>query len=382
MRIAASRLLRAILPALVAVAAGFCAVNAAPTADSVRVAADAAVTEVTLVFDAPAEAEAFTLDDPPRVVADFPGARLALPPTAGAGLVTRLRHGLGAPGRARLVLDLAAPAAVSLRRDGAALTLRLTATDAARFRAGAGWPAGLGPAFALPPGAARPTVAIDPGHGGADPGAIRGGVREKDVTLAFSRDLAARLRAEGFAVALTRDADVFVPLTERVARARDAGADLFLSIHADALPRDAASGVSIYTLSGAASDAEAEALARRENRADAAAGGAFAGEDPDVAAALIDLVRHETLAEGERMARALLAALPRDDLLSGRPHRSAAFRVLKAPEMPSALIEIGFLSSARDRARFEDPAWRARAVSAITEAVTAWFAERRVATAD
>jgi N-acetylmuramoyl-L-alanine amidase len=343
----------------------------------------AAETRVDLLFDAPlgAPGAPFALDDPPRLLLDLPEARWAAQTPPPAGLVTALRFGLAAPGLSRLALDLAAPARVAgvvLTPEGAGmrLTLRLVPEAADRFAARAGWPPGAarheaGPAGAPPPAARR--IVLDPGHGGADPGAVRMGLREKDVTLAFAQDLAPRLAARGWAVSLTRADDRFLSLSERVAVAQALRADAFLSIHADTVLQGDASGASVYVLSAEASDAEAAALAARENRVDLLGGLDLPAADEDVARALIALVRGPTMARSRALGAALVEGLSRRvAVLPSAPLRGAGFRVLKAPDVPSALLELGFLSSEADRARLADPAWRAEAAEAVAEALDAW----------
>ena len=366
-------------------AAPLCAGGAPPaglSASAIAVQADADRTIVTLRLDGQPDFESFALTDPDRLVLDFPEMAWPAAPPAPAGLAAGLRYGLAAPGRSRLVIDLAAPARLAAARyraegGGAALSLELAPESRAAFDAAAGWPPALGPLVPGPAPADRLRIALDPGHGGIDGGAVRGGLTEKTVTLAFARALAQRLEAAGFEVTLTRDRDVFVPLDERVRRAAAARADLLLSLHADVVLRGEASGVSVYTLSAEASDAEAAALAERADAADALAGGAAAGAGRDVARALIDLVRADALAASGRLGETLVAAFrSRVPVLSGRPLRSAGFRVLKSPDIPSALIELGFLSSAEDRARLTDPEWRDRAIAAVVAAVEGWAAAR------
>ena len=335
-------------------------------------AADGAADRVTVTFDRAPAFTLSTLNDPPRVVVDLPLTEWrADPPAAGPGLARGVRFGLATPGRSRLVVDLAGPARTSATlepgADGVALTLTLRAQDAAAFAAGA--------AAAPPPPAApqrAPIVAIDPGHGGIDPGAAQGGLIEKDVTLAHAQALRAALERAGLRVALTRDADVFLGLGARVALARAAGAEVLVSLHADAVPQPEVAGVSIYTLSARASDADAAALAARENRAELVLEAAFPGVESDVAHLLAPQVRRETAQASARLGAALVAALSAQPLLPGRPLRAAGFQVLRAPDMPAALIELGFLSSPADRARLTDPAATVSTAQAVAAGLDAW----------
>jgi N-acetylmuramoyl-L-alanine amidase len=231
-----------------------------------------------------------------------------------------------------------------------------------RYLAGAAAALGSG-AIAAPVGAAqvrgkppapprRHLVILDPGHGGVDPGTIGvSGVYEKDVALSTTRELAALLEStQRYRVVLTRTSDEFVPLPERVARARAAGGELFLSIHADALPDSGMRGASVYTLSEEASDQQAAALAARENKADLVAGIDLSRHAPEVSNILFDLARRQTNNLSIGLARKLVSELGHDIRLLNNSHRSAGFAVLKAPDIPSALVELGCLSN-RDEDR-------------------------------
>jgi len=340
-----------------------------------------------LVFDlsGPARVEPFTLTDPPRIVLDFPAlAWPGGPPRTGPRGVAAIRFGLFRPGRMRMVIELDRPmllreAFVAPRGGHHRLEIALAPSDSESFAAATGRPAAALWTAARRPSPASPgqiVVAIDPGHGGIDPGAEIDGLREKDIVLEIGLMLAERIDATGGMVPfLTREDDRFVPLAERIRLARAAGAHLFLSLHADSLRWGEVSGMSVYTLSPTGSDAAADAFAERENRADVLAGADLAGVADDVTRLLIDLARRASGAESMRLAESLLAGLGDGvDLLDTRPHRRGNFYVLKAPDMPSALIELGFLTSEADRARLRDPAWRARVVARIVAGVEAWAA--------
>jgi N-acetylmuramoyl-L-alanine amidase len=217
-------------------------------------------------------------------------------------------------------------------------------------------------------------VVLDPGHGGIDPGAEADGTQEKDLMLTFARELREVLmRAGGFEVVLTRDADEFVSLERRVALAHRAGADVFVSLHADALSGARARGASVYTLSDSASDAASAALAERHNRADILAGVDLSGKDDVVADVLMDLARMETQPRADHLAEVLLDTLRAADLpLLSRPQRHAGFSVLKAPDIPSVLIELGFLSSQRDLKNLRDADWRAQVAETLRDALGTW----------
>jgi len=224
----------------------------------------------------------------------------------------------------------------------------------------------------------RRRVVIDPGHGGNDPGTI--GVRgshEKDVTMAVARELRRQLLAsQRYDVALTRERDEFVSLGERVQRARAAKGELFLSLHADAIHRPDVRGASVYTLSEKASDARAAALAAKENRADAIAGLDLSHQKPDIAAILIDLVQRETKNQSATFANILLPELARDMRLLDRSHRFAGFAVLKAPDVPSVLVEMGYLSNREDEKLLNAPAHQAKLAATLTRAVGRYFASQ------
>jgi len=324
----------------------------------------------------------FTLDAPPRLVIDVEGAFAAGfdPAPLVAGPVEAARAGPVRPGWARLVLDLSRPMTVETAE------LRDTALEVALRRAGAGefsarsgpppgvWAPGADRAAPAPRGAGPVTVAIDAGHGGPDPGAVRDGVEEKSIALAFARALSAALAASPrFRVILTREDDRFLGLAERVARARAAGADVFLSIHTNVADDPATGGAIVFTRSEAGSDASADRRAQLENRADLAGGFEAEAGDP-VAALLDDLARLDTVPRAEALAAAVVAGLDAAGLgFAPFPRRSARFVVLGAPDIPSALIELGFLSNPDDRARMEDPAWQARAAAALAAGLGTWI---------
>jgi N-acetylmuramoyl-L-alanine amidase len=218
---------------------------------------------------------------------------------------------------------------------------------------------------------------LDPGHGGIDPGAEHEGQSEADLMLTFARELKDVLVRDGrFSVVLTRDEDVFVPLETRTSIARGAEADLFLSLHADALAEGEAQGATVYTLSDEAIDAATAALAERHDRDDLLAGIDLSDQDDVVAKVLMDMARTETAPRTGRLADAIVGAIKAAELrMHRRPRQEGGFSVLKTPDIPSVLLELGFLSSERDVRRLTDPAWRARMAEAIRLALVAWDAE-------
>jgi N-acetylmuramoyl-L-alanine amidase len=220
----------------------------------------------------------------------------------------------------------------------------------------------------------RLVVVLDPGHGGVDPGAQRGGYNEADLMLSFALELKEALLRDGVdEVVLTRSDDSFVSLPARVSIARAAGADLFLSLHADAIAKGRATGTTIYTLSDDATDAASAALAERQDRQDILAGVDLRAQDDQIATVLMDLARLQTAPRTDRLADAMVSGLQdRLGQLHKRPRLEAAFSVLKAPDIPSVLIELGFMSSETDLANLTDPDWRAQAAQGIVAAVNAW----------
>ncbi len=356
---------------------------------------DMAALEIALPLSQPVPWRAQVLASPPRLVLDLntvdwsvlPASTLA----AAAGPALRALRLGQANGWARMVIDLAGTyrleqAALTPARDSDGATLRLilarvTAENFARSaQAEDTFATRFGGALLHPEAPAttparRPMVVVlDPGHGGADPGAERDGLRESDLMLGFARELRDVLvRAGGFEVVLTRDADVFVSLNARMRAARAAGADVFLSLHADALPDGLASGATLYSLSDEASDRSAAILAERHDRGDLLAGVDLRRADDAIADVLISMAQLETRPRTDALAESLVSGIRAQGLrLHRRPHQSGAFSVLRAPDMPSLLIELGFMSNPRDLANLQDPEWRQRMQAALAEALRAW----------
>jgi N-acetylmuramoyl-L-alanine amidase len=225
----------------------------------------------------------------------------------------------------------------------------------------------------------RPLIALDPGHGGVDPGTVSsGGTREKDVTLATARELARQLEATGrYVVVLTRTDDRFLRLRQRVEAARTAGADLFLSLHADSIENRRVRGASVYTLSEIASDREAAALAAKENSADLIAGLDLSGESAEVRTILIDLAQRETMNQAAVFANLVIPELSSTGGTLRNGHRFAGFAVLKAPDIPSLLIEMGYLSNREDEELLLSPEYRIRLARALVRAIDHYFADLR-----
>jgi N-acetylmuramoyl-L-alanine amidase len=406
-----------------------------PVASDARLAGDGNQTRFVLDLDKTITFRAFTLADPYRVVIDVPQVDFRLPIGAGAtgrGLVKAFRYGLVMPGGSRIVIDLTGPARIanSYMLDAAngqppRLVLEFEQVDQATFaqslgtesrpelrptvannppasvpivvpqvavtpQAAAAAPqaavtpqAAVAPKPAAPkpaaPPDARPVVVIDPGHGGIDNGTQSGDQMEKDLVLGFGLALRDRLEKSGkYRVVMTRTDDTFIPLGDRVRIAHDQSAALFVSIHADALPRGEgdAQGATIYTLSDKASDAEAERLAEAENRADAIGGVNLTEEPTEVADILFDLVRRETRTFSNRFARLLMSDMKSTVRMHKRPLKSAGFKVLKAPDVPSVLVELGYVSNKSDLEHLVSETWRDRTVGAMAQAIDVFLAKR------
>lgn len=366
----------------------------------IRLGDQAAGTRVVLDITGYVDHRVFTLPDPYRVVIDLPEVEWHLPAktlTVGRGLVQQFRYGLFKPGVSRVVLDVSGPVAVkrSFMLDptadfGYRLVLDLEPTSAESMRQQASLPPPATPATPEPvpeivakpksPGA-LPLIVLDPGHGGIDPGTtgLNGGY-EKVVTLAFALELRRQIEASGrYRVILTRDKDVFIELRRRVAIARENGADLLISLHADALDNRRVNGAAVYTLSETASDAEAEELAAKENKADVIAGVSLVGEgyDEDVTNILIDLARRETMNLSAEFAAFMIPELAKEISLLRKTHRYAGFRVLKAPDVPSVLLEMGYLSNPKDEARLLDANHRHKLMGAVLRAIDGYFAAKK-----
>jgi N-acetylmuramoyl-L-alanine amidase len=367
-------------------------------ATDTRVGGDDAQTRFVMDFSRKVDFRAFTLADPYRVVIDLPQVTFKLPPKTGEtgrGLVTAFRFGLVMQGGSRIVLDVSKPVRIDTAfvidaKDGqpARLVVDLAATDresllraiAAENRPVRAVTTGVPEREGAQHGDPRPVVVLDPGHGGIDNGTVAStGVTEKQIVLDFALLLRDKIEQGGkYRVVLTRTDDSFIPLIDRVRMARIRQAALFISIHADALRRGEgeAQGATVYTLSETASDAEAARLAENENRADVIAGIDLSHEPGDVADILIDLAQRETKTFSMHFARTLVGELRNATRLHKHPLKSAGFKVLKAPDVPSVLIELGYVSSKGDLKQLMSDSWRARATGSIAQAVDAFFSTR------
>jgi len=389
-----------------------------PIASDARLAGDAKQTRFVLDLDKTIQFRAFTLADPYRVVVDTPQVNFKLPAgtgAAGRGLIKAFRYGLVMPGGSRIVFDLTGPAKIanSYVLDAAngqppRLVLEFVEVDRTTFvqslapasrpelrPAVAEAPAttealpnaeagksvtGSEPKLGIKPVSAdsRPLIVIDPGHGGLDNGTQSGGESEKNLVLNFGLALRDRIEKSGkYRVVMTRTDDTFIPLDDRVKVARTQSAALFVSIHADYLPHREGDvqGATIYTVSDRASDAEAERLAEMENKADAIGGVNLTDEPTDVADILIDLAQRETRTFSNRFARLLAGEMKNATRMYKHPLKSAGFRVLKAPDVPSVLVELGYVSNKGDLEHLVSESWRSRTVGSMAQAIDAFFAK-------
>jgi N-acetylmuramoyl-L-alanine amidase len=369
-----------------------------PVASAARVGGDERQTRMVVDFSQKVDIRAFTLANPYRIVIDMPQVAFQFPARTGEngrGLIKAFRYGLVMQGGSRIVIDLAKPARIdrafvleSNNEQPARLVLDLTAVDRETFlraialenrapESGYKRPAAPTADEKADP---RPLVVLDPGHGGIDNGTRAGsGELEKSIVLEFSLLLRDHIEKSGkYRVVMTRSDDTFIPLAERVNIARSRQAGLFVSIHADALARGDgdAQGATIYTLSETATDAAAARLAENENRADAIAGIDLSAEPDDVADILIDLARRETKTFSVQFARGLIGEMRNATRMHKDPLKSAGFRVLKAPDVPSVLVELGYVSNRGDLKSLTSDAWRNRTAASIAKAIDTYFATR------
>ncbi len=371
-------------------------------ATALDVLGDRKKTVLQLTLTRGVTAEVYSLANPYRVIVDLPRVGFQLPPDAGRdgrGLVSAFRYGQFAEGKARIVLDTVGPVAIAKAAmtnartgSGVVLTVELQSTNAAAFGEGTGsgrQPTGQAPPLASPAAAIatgstdKPIIMIDPGHGGIDPGAVgAGNLLEKNLVLAVAKRVQAQLQRSGrYTVIMTRDSDVFISLNERLALSRQAQSDLFISIHADSIEQTYAQsikGATIYTLSERASDAQARAIAEKENSSDLVAGLDVAkGEDnTDVKNILIDLMKRETANFSAEFSRTLVRKLKSNVSLSRDPQRSAAFKVLRQTHAPSVLVELGYVSNAEDSRQMQAADWQDKVSKSIVAAVDVFFDKR------
>jgi N-acetylmuramoyl-L-alanine amidase len=382
------------------------------TAKSLRLGAIEEHTRVVVEFTGEVDYKLFTLSSPYRAVIDLPETKWDIPDKVqDKGLVSGVRFGSFKPGQGRIVVDLRGPVNVhkhfilppSVAIENYRLVVDFEPATIATFRqlkpsvsetqtatiAVPNVPSlstvapSPTPQYSAPSGEFTPKprprktrkiVVIDPGHGGVDPGAMGARSREKDIVLAFSKELVRQLKAtRRYDVYLTRSTDVYIPLRQRVQIARNRKADLFISIHADAIKKKNIRGLSVYTLSEKASDREAAALARKENQSDIIAGVDFGDQLPEVANILIDLAQRDTKNASVKFAESLISSARGKTMLLDRTHRFAGFRVLKAPDVPSVLVELGFITNRTDEKQLTSNKWRRRVATGMVDAIDNYF---------
>lgn len=382
-----------------------------PEASNVRLGGDNQRTRFVVDISGSVGYSVYVLPRPYRVIIDLPEVNFQLPSGQGAsgrGLVTGYRFGLLSPGRSRIVIDASAPVLIrksfvipATKQKPARLVVDIVKTDAKTFlksrksqlqaQSKAAKLAAIPIPVPKPRGSIIPgfnkknnrlskkrtkkVIVIDPGHGGIDSGALdRRGVEEKKIVLSVARMLKKTLMATGrYHVLMTRNDDTFIPLRKRVEFARKNDGDLFISIHADTVTRSSVRGTTLYTLSEKASDAEAAALAQKENRSDIIAG-VDLGEQTDVVTdILIDLVLRETKNHSIFFAQTVVKTLRKITKVNTKPHRFAGFAVLKAPDIPSVLIELGFLSNGQDARLLSSANWRRKFSRAIAKSIDVFF---------
>ena len=402
---------------------------AKPAITDARLGVEPGLTRVVISLSQRSDFRVFTLADPYRVVIDLSEVEWKVPSGTklrGQGLVAGMRYGLFKAGTSRVVLDLMEPSEVGRAEilpaengEPLRLLVDLRPVSDTQFRAhlkdpavaystvasiapatkpaskpatsgnssnssnssggsgGAGAGALGGSAAKQPteePKRGKPVIVIDPGHGGIDPGAIGASANEKELTLAVARALKQELEATGkFRVLLTRNRDVYIPLRDRFGLAREKGAELFISLHADSHNDPLTRGASVYTLSEKASDAESAALAAKENKSDIIAGVDLSKQSNVVSNILIDLAQRDTKNMSTRFATLLVRELKDQTMLLGNTHRYAGFAVLKAPDVPSVLVEMGYISSSKDEALLSSSAHQLKLARAIRQAVENYF---------
>jgi N-acetylmuramoyl-L-alanine amidase len=379
-------------------------VPAAAPAGGAQIEQVGSLTRLSVAVTGDGEVAAYLLADPERAIVDLPDNLFQADPqlakslanAAAGGLVRAVRFGLFALGKSRLVVDLAGPArieraAIAPGEGGTRrLVIDLAASDAATFRAHVVQQQPEKPSAVVArrveaPASAKPVIVLDPGHGGIDGGAngVDGAI-EKSVVFEFAQMLRRRLESSGqYRVVMTRESDVFVALKDRVRLAREAGAQLFVSIHADTLAESGdVNGATVYTLAERASDAEAARVAEKENAADAVAGLPSEADSSDVSDILFDLTRRETRTYSHLFSRSLVNYLKAAAKLNKNPQRSAGFKVLRAPDFPSVLIELGYLSSPKDVQALQSTEWRDKTTASVALAIDNFFSPRVSGPAD
>jgi N-acetylmuramoyl-L-alanine amidase len=373
------------LALLAAVAGGSGNAVAADIRD-IRIAATESGTRVVLDLSAPVKHKAFLLDGPDRVVIDVGRASLKSKLPDAVGVITAMRSGKLPHNGLRLVFEVSSPVTIQTSEAlpagdaGHRLILDIAAPGAAKAVVAVlvvpTAPVAIRPAHAPSESGRDIVIAVDAGHGGVDPGASgKRGTREKDVVLEIAKVLVARINTEpGMKAVLTRDGDYFISLRERNTRARRAKADLFVSIHADAIANPDVSGSSVYVLSdrGASSEA-ARWLAERENAADLKGGIKLDDKDAMLANVLLDLSQTASISASMVAAENVLKSLDRIGEVRKPRVQQAGFVVLKSPDIPSMLVETAFISNREDERKLSLPAHRAKLANAIFAGIEQYF---------
>jgi len=378
----------------------------------VRLGASADKTRIVFDISGAVEEKVYTLKDPNRLVVDLESAHWRVTEdvsTAVSGnLVKKIDHSVLKMGVQRVVFFLTAPVEITRKftlagsgdkpprlvidivpqKGGGIVSAKKVKRG--EMASGASTPAPsssgeqVGEQVYAPIPTQRPytyqrkdkyTVVIDAGHGGRDPGAVSPiGLYEKTVTFNAAKELRDALEATGrYKVVLTRERDVYLKLRTRINKARAANADLFISLHADAHPKSSVRGASVYTLSEVASDREAARLARQENKADLIGGVDLSEKDADVTSILLDLAQRETMNYSAKYAQMLVDGLDKRVTLLRRTHRFAGFVVLKSPDVPSILLEMGYLTNRRDAQLLKTKAYRAKIIDGVVETTNGFF---------
>jgi N-acetylmuramoyl-L-alanine amidase len=366
-----------------------CAKNS--IASAARLSGDAHKTRFEADLSKAVSYTVYVLANPYRVVIDMSDVSFDLPPGQGRngkGLVTSYRYGMVDEGKSRIMIDTSGPVLIAKSQAIAAkgkkpahivVDLVETSQEAFDETYAKDHPelqtAAISKAEDSAASESKKTIVIDPGHGGIDPGASSPNkTREKDVVLSYGLALKEKLEATGhYNVVMTRDDDTFIQLEHRVKIARDHKADLFIAIHADTVQGEEARGTTVYTVSDKATDAEAEALAQKENRADIIAGIDLGSANKQVADILINLAQRESKNQAMFFSKKAVAELKQVTAMTGKPMRSAAFVVLKAPDVPSVLVELGYLSSSHDEKLLTSQKWLGQMAQAMTNAVENYF---------
>jgi len=387
------------LPLTVMALMAFSNAQATPIVADIQIAPGATSTRIRLIASEQLALTTFVLTNPDRLVVEGPGINFQLPPASGMGdgPIGSFRFGAVSPERSRIVFDLKKPVlpgeidiTPTMGGGAYAISLFVTSADRQSFDRAAETSAKAklkqdtsNPSHVQPSIDSRPLIVIDPGHGGNDLGATGvNGLFEKDVVLAFALALAKKIEGKGLCrVALTREQDVFIPLDDRVKFARQRTADVFLSIHGDTISASGdVHGATVYIGDDKSSDAEAAKVAEYENKSDSIGGSVNQQTDATITDILGDLTLRETRLRSTVLARELVTRIADTAHLNHNPLRAAGFRVLRAFDIPAALIEIGYMSSKSDLDQLTSPEWTDKMAGRIADALSDFALESRAST--